>query len=345
MWNPASPEDFSNFLPTDMPDFLDWWEMQNSNAMALQLSGAFIEGSVFPYLEAIANGERIPAWIQTLLRWRLAAQWTYQVGGPLSQKVMRGLPGLLPFDMPNYPEAFRISPQEIAEIPPQLRQGFLEGAKFSMQWVRRLSGDAREQIKDLLSINTLKNRNAAAAIPLLEQILRRDKIAKKLGIPASEISQEQIDDWLQEAGFEALERLAYRAELISVTESMRMGNLGILTSLEEQGEKLCYVMPHRGSCPECQRLLDGRVFKIEVLKRNLFENFGKKKENWVASLPQHPKCRHSPMETPYQFRSALKRVSVPDVGIVLQWYGLPGGKPAMESLGLEAQDDWLLPAA
>lgn len=324
-----------------MPAFLDWWENQHGNAIAFLLVDSFVEGMSQPYLTLISQGN-IPPWIETMLRWRLAAQWAYQVGAPLMEAVVGGLPALLPvMDLEGFPAAYRFTPADLAEVPPQIRQGFLEGAKFSLNWVTRLSSDAKTQMRQLMAANTLKNRNPAAVVPLLEQILRRDLAAEELGVSPASITAEQLQEWLDSAEFSVLEGIAKRANLIAPTESMRMTNMGILTAMEANGDGLCYVMPHRGTCPECQRLLDGRVFRIQTLKENLFANFGVKKSGWVAAMPQHPKCRHSPMEVPFQFRRALQVYGdIPAEGVLLEWYGLPGKRTAFESLGLERKE-WL----
>lgn len=332
MWNSTNPDNFDRFTPSDMPEFLEWWEQQHENAIALQLSDAFVEGVVYPYLELIDKDDA-PGWIRSLLRWRLAAQWVYQSGMPLANKVARGIPALLPFmDAESFPSIYRITPKEIAEMPPQIRQGFLEGVRFSLSWVKRLSDDNRSQIADILAVNTLKNRNPASAVHLLEQVLRQGAIKE---LNAENIKPEDIEKWIKEAEFSVLERLAKRAELIALTESARMQNMGILSALATQGETLCYVMPHRGTCPDCRRLIDGRVFRVETLRQNLFTNIGAKKDKWKPALPQHPRCRHSPMEVPYQWRSTLQDYPISDRGVVLEWYGLPGGRKAFESLGLD----------
>lgn len=197
-------------------------------------------------------------------------------------------------------------------------------------------------MSDLLAAETLKNRDPRDAVPLLERILRRELVGKELGIASGNVTAEQVAQWTMTAETKLLNALAHRAQMISHTESMRMMNLGIFTTLEEQGHSLAYVMPHSNSCPECQRLIDGRVFRITVLKENLFKNFGKKKDYWVASLPQHPQCRHSAMAPPVMFRPTLKKTTIPDKGIVLEWYGLPGGEAAMLALELEKPEEgWL----
>lgn len=338
MWDPSNPDNFSGFTPSDMPAFLEWWEMQHSNALSLQISGAFVEGISEPYLTLIAQGQPLPSWVETMLRWRLASQWVYQQGYPLMQRLERGLPGLLGVSMP---AQFRLTPAELAEIPPQLQQAFLEGNTFSNQWIRRLSNDARELISDLMAANQLKNQNPRNAVPILEQVLRRDLIAQELGLDPDQVTPDMIQEWIEQAEFSVLEQLARRADLIAVTEGARMQNLGILTAFELNGDKLAYVMPHAGSCEECQRLIDGRVFLISTLKENLFANFGVKKQNWKPALPQHPRCRHSPMEIPWRFRDALSIYGDPPAtGVLLEYYGLPGGEAAMNDLALPPRP-WL----
>jgi hypothetical protein len=329
-WNETAPNDFSKFTPVDFLRFLAWWEMQQGNLLAIELLEAYIQGTTQPWLEPISTP--IPAWIETMMQVRMVGQWAYQSGVPVSARLKRlGLEGLAA-------DEFEISPQAIAEVPPEVRQAFLEGIKFSLGWIEKLSDDARSQMRDIIAVNNLKNRSSQVAVPMLEQILRRELVAKELGLDS--VTNEQVQEWLEKAKFEVVEAIARRAELISQTESMRMMNLGILSALEQKGEKLVYIMPHRGTCPDCQRLLDGRVFRISVLKENLFKNFGYSRDKWVASVPQHPRCRHSVMSPPYGFMKSLSDRLIPSEGLVLEWYGLPGGKEAIESLGLK-KTSWL----
>lgn len=324
-----------------MPSFLEWWENQQTDALALQLADVYVEGITQPWLSAIGSNSPLPAWVQTMLRWRLVAQWVYQQGLPLSQKVQRGLPGLLTGLPSEVVSQFQITPQDIANIPPAVRNAFLQGNRFSLGWIKRLSDDAKQMMGDLMAINRLKNQNPRAIVPLLEQILRRDLAAQAAGVSPGSLTPQQLQEWIDQAQFRVLQGVAQRAQLISQTEGMRMQNLGILTGLEEKDQTFCFVMPHAGSCPECQRLIDGRVFRIATMKENLFKNFGKKKHDWVPALPQHPQCRHSPMEIPYQFRAALKGFGkIPDDGVLLEWYGLPGKEPAFKALGLPRKP-WL----
>jgi hypothetical protein len=334
MWSTDRPEDFSQFNAADMLPFLEYWERSYAESVQLQFVDAFAEGVAQPWLEAIASGKDIPEWLKAILRWRLAAQWAYQQAIPVAAKLDRGMAGVTTLPLPKS----AITPVDIANIPPGIRQAFLEGNKFSFSWVKKLSTDARSLTSDLLAINTLKNRNPMAAAPMLELILRRDAIARSSD---QELTPELMDEWTRKAEFKVLEQIGRRAELIAQTESMRMMNLGTLSAMEADGETLSYVMPHSGSCADCQRLLDGRVFAIAVLKNNLFENFGKKKDQWVASLPQHPRCRHSALPIPWRFRKVLTRLDVvPKSGILLEYYGLPGGEPAMQALGLKPKK-WL----
>lgn len=345
MWTPENPEDFSRFEPADMPAFLDWFERGYTDALALGVADAFIEGMAQNYLEAISQGQPVPVWVETLLRYRLAAQWSYQLGVPLGNRMARNLAAIIPDGQaPDYAARFRLTPQDIADIPPPIRQAFIEGASFSMSWVKRLSDDARSLMGDLISVEVLKNRSPMDAVPLLENILRRELVAKELGLSPEQVTPEDISRWILSAEFKVLEKLAFRAKMISHTEQMRMMNLGILTTLEQDGEKYAYVMPHSNSCEHCRRLIDGRVFLISVLKENQFYNIGRKAKDWRAAAPQHPQCRHSFMRVPVRFRAGVARVEIPKEGLVLEFFGLPGRLEAMESLGLvKPEEGWLLP--
>lgn len=344
MWSPSEPDNFSQFVPSDVLPFLDWFERQYTEAVAIGVADAFVEGVTQPYLEAIAAGAAVPRWIETILRYRTLATWAYQQQIPISNRIGRDLGALLR-DV-EYPDEwlmrYRVTPQDIADIPPEIRQAFVEGSRFSLDWVKRLSDDARSMMSDLLAAETLKNRNPKDAVPLLERILRRELVGKELGIAPGDVTADQVALWTLNAETKLLNALAHRAQMISRSETIRMMNLGILTTLEEQGHRLAYVMPHAGSCPDCRRLIDGRVLLIQTLKENLFKNFGVKRQFWVASLPQHPQCRHSAMAPPVKFRPVLRDRLIPPEGLVLEWYGLPGGEQAMTALELEKPETgWL----
>lgn len=334
-WSTLTPDDFSRFVPTDMLPFLDWFEAQYENAIALSVADSFIEGITEPYLEVIAQGGPVPAWVETMLRVRAAAQWAYQQQEPLGRRLGRNLGQIIPDDqVGGYAARFRVTPEDIANVPPAVRESFNQGAKFSLQWIKRLSDDARGMMRDVMAIESLKNQNPAGAVPILENLLRRDLIARELGTMPEAVTPAMVQEWLIDTEAKLINQLAYRAEMISRTESMRMLNLGILTTLAEEGEQYAYVMPHSNSCDHCRRLIDGRVFAIAVLKENLFANFGKQAKDWIASLPQHPHCRHSAGKVPVRFRRAIARAVVPHEGIVLEFYGLPGRQVAMDALGL-----------
>lgn len=346
VWSPEFPDDFSQFQPGDILTFLDWFEREYKEALLLQVADAFVEGVTQPYLTAIAAGQPVPPWIESVLRWRLAGQWAYQRSFPLAARINRGMVALMPPEaLGEIADLWRITPQDIADVPPAIRQAFLEGASFSLDWVQRLSDDARTFSRDILAVQALQNRNPLDAVPILEQVLRRDLVAAELGITPDQVTPEMIADWTSRAQGQVVNAVAVRAAAIARSESMRMINLGILSGLEQDGRELAYVMPHAGSCVDCRRLIDGRVFKIADLKANLFKNFGVKRQYWVASLPQHPNCRHSAMAVPVRFRSALEGVAIPATGIVLEWFGLPGGRDAMVALDLEKPEEgWLSPA-
>jgi hypothetical protein len=334
-WSPSAPDDFSRFVPGDMMNFLDWFELSYENAIALGLVDGFVEGLTEPYLEVLARGGAVPPWIDTMLRVRLAAQWAYQQQEPLGRRVRRNLAQVIPEDqLVGYAARFRVSPEDIANVPPAVRQSFVEGSRFSLDWIKRLSDDAKGMMRDVMAIESLRNRNPMDAVPILENLLRRDLVAKELGLTPEAVTPAMVQSWLLDTEAKLINELAHRAKMISATESMRMMNLGILTSLEESGDKHAYVMPHANSCEHCRRLIDGRVFPIQTLKENLFANFGKQAKDWIASLPQHPFCRHSAGKVPVRFRRAVAGAVVPAEGIVLEFYGLPGRQVAMDALGL-----------
>jgi hypothetical protein len=343
MWSPLAPDDFSQFEPTDIIAFLDWFERQYEDAIALGIVDGYVEGVTEPYLVNISTGQPIPEWVATVLKVREVAQWAYQQQEPIAARLRRNLAAIIPDDqVSGYAARFRVTPQDIANVPPAVRESFNQGARFSLDWVKRLSDDARGMMRDVLAVESLKNRNPAGAVPILENLLRRDLIAQELGADPSAVTPAMVQEWLINTESRLLNAIASRAQTISRTESMRMMNLGILATLEASGQRLAYVMPHAGSCEHCRRLIDGRVFTIEVLKHNLFANFGVRPDAWVASLPQHPNCRHSAGKIPVKFRRKLATMEIPPEGLVLQYYGLPGGKTSMDALELP-EVEWLEP--
>lgn len=86
---------------------------------------------------------------------------------------------------------------------------------------------------------------------------------------------------------------AQYCELVTRTETAKLHTLGRIDYLREQGDLYCVVTPHVGSCIHCCRLIEGRVFQLDTLEANVYANYGKPARDWVASVPQHPNCRHS----------------------------------------------------
>lgn len=333
MWTATQPENFSQFTPADLPAFLDWWEDHYTHTLALSLAETFAEGVLEAYLEQIAQGVEPPEWVRIIGVWRQIAQSAYELGTQLGRELPQNMAALIPASqIEAYRHRWGITPEDIARIPPAIRRAFVEGATASLQWVKSLTNEARHLAAQLLSIHELKNYNPQDAVPLLEQIMRRDAVARLRGVSPEQVSAEDIEHWLAQASQKTLLAIARRAETISRTETMRMMAIGTLATLEEQGQALCYVMPHRGSCPACRRLLDGRVFKIATLKNNMFANFGQPQSAWVASLPQHPNCRHNAQPLPWDYRN-LTPDEVPDTGYLLPNFGL--GADAAAALGLQ----------
>ncbi|MCD8487973.1 MAG: hypothetical protein LRZ84_14855, partial [Desertifilum sp.] len=266
MWDYRKPRDFTYFTPQDIPAFLEYFEREATNILATRLIGAFVDG-VHQTMLKLLSRETLPTWVTVLLRWRDVAIEAYTLGVPIGRRVLLGMEKILP--TPNQVAllgSFKVTPEDIATVPPAIRSGFVEGASFSLSWIKNLSNDARSQMRDLIAINTLKNRNPEAAIGQLEQILRGDFIGTQ--------DVEQIERWINQASEKVVSGIAHRARLIALTESSRMITVGALSALEQQDDPLCYVRPHLGSCPDCARLLDGRIFRTATIHKNLFANFG-----------------------------------------------------------------------
>mgnify|MGYP006425275047 CR=1 FL=1 len=341
MWNSANPTDFSDFISEDMPAFLQWWELNYENAIALGIVDTFVEGVSQPYLESIATNQPVPQWLNSLLASRRVAQDSFERGVAISQRLKRGLEFLIPDNqVAEYKNRYNITPKDIAEIPPNIRHAFLQGSNFSYSWIRQLSDEAKQTTQLLLSAETLKNRNPQDSMAMLEQVLRRDVVAQQLGVRPTEITENQIGQWVDKAQFNVIKNISTRASAISRTETMRMMNLGSIAALKEKQENLGYIMPHNGSCEDCRRLIDGRVFRLDTLEQNLFKNFGVSRRYWKPAVPQHPNCRHSILNVPEKFREAIAQVNIPPEGIVLKNYGLSSAR-AMNYLQLPSRADWI----
>lgn len=330
VWSRENPNDFSRFESSDMPEFMRWWEGQATATLSFESLAAFVEGVSNLYLKLIAQGGKLPAWVQTLLDIRTAAQYFYETQPAIATQLQTRLPQILKLEDPNMMAGYEarfapMTPKEVAEIPYQIRQAFVEGHEFSLQWIKNLSNEAREDIGLILKAEIARNRNPRDAVPFIERILQREAVG-------SEATPAEISAWLKQASQKTLDKIGWRSRAIALTESARMRNLGILVTLEYEGKDLAYVQPHGGSCPECTRLVEGRVFPIRVLKENLYANFGKKKKDWLPALPQHPFCRHSPTDIPPHFWDTIKGKTVPDTGLLLENFGL--SDRAFEAYGL-----------
>lgn len=87
---------------------------------------------------------------------------------------------------------------------------------------------------------------------------------------------------------------SYLCKFIANTEISKLESLARLEELKARKEKYCYVELSRNSvmCPDCRRLIDGKVFKIETLEKNIYANYGKKPSFWKPAVPLHPNCNH-----------------------------------------------------
>ncbi len=85
----------------------------------------------------------------------------------------------------------------------------------------------------------------------------------------------------------------YIVKFIANTEPKKIYTLATLENLRRKGEQYCYVNPSGNfdQCPDCQRLIDGRVFKIQTLADNVYSNY-REPHPIYPSVPLHSNCRH-----------------------------------------------------
>lgn len=81
--------------------------------------------------------------------------------------------------------------------------------------------------------------------------------------------------------------------LVAQTEMARANALGRLDGAAQMGHDEVWIPPHTGACAECKRLIENKVFPVELLKANAHANWGKKARDWLPCLPLHPRCRHT----------------------------------------------------
>lgn len=107
---------------------------------------------------------------------------------------------------------------------------------------------------------------------------------------------------------------------IARTESARALAAGSFDETRRLGVEYVYVPENGDSCPECQRLILGRVFPLAALERG--SNFKRKKADWKAALPLHPNCTcHSIPASQWLIDQALKAGggSIPAQGVEVEW--------------------------
>jgi len=79
---------------------------------------------------------------------------------------------------------------------------------------------------------------------------------------------------------------------ITRTETSRSQTQAFYKELLAAGEEECTFLPHAGACRHCQRLIEGRVFRIKDIMH--VTNFNKRVDEWEPCCPLHPNCKHRP---------------------------------------------------
>lgn len=79
--------------------------------------------------------------------------------------------------------------------------------------------------------------------------------------------------------------------LVAQTEMARANALGRLDGCRDMGFEEVWIPPHTGSCEACKALIENKIFLASTLKDAT--NYGRKRSDWVACLPLHPRCRHT----------------------------------------------------
>lgn len=102
----------------------------------------------------------------------------------------------------------------------------------------------------------------------------------------NEANPTQTAAWLHKATHDAQEDW----RLIAQTETARANALGRYDGCERAGYDKVWIPPHAGSCEDCKRLIENRVFTIDELREAT--NYKRRKDEWVPALPLHPRCLH-----------------------------------------------------
>jgi hypothetical protein len=100
------------------------------------------------------------------------------------------------------------------------------------------------------------------------------------------VNPTQVASWIYHATHEA--EINWR--LIARTEMIRANHMGRLDACKKMGFERVWVPPHVGSCSQCKRLIENKIFKIDEFRDG--SNYGKPTREWVACIPLHPQCRH-----------------------------------------------------
>jgi SPP1 gp7 family putative phage head morphogenesis protein len=80
-------------------------------------------------------------------------------------------------------------------------------------------------------------------------------------------------------------------DVISITETARAESQGRLRELDDAGEEWCIGSSAHDArtCDDCLALIDGKKYKVKDVINN--SNFGKKRSDWIPTIPLHPRCR------------------------------------------------------
>ncbi|GEM_PF-3906419 len=87
----------------------------------------------------------------------------------------------------------------------------------------------------------------------------------------------------------------YLCEFIANTEISKILSLARMAELKSRKEIYCYVELSENAdiCADCRSSINGRVFKVETLEKNIYANYGKESgAPYKPTVPLHPNCNH-----------------------------------------------------
>ena len=80
---------------------------------------------------------------------------------------------------------------------------------------------------------------------------------------------------------------------IARTETARALNAGLFEEAKRLGNDFVFIPHSPTTCPHCERLIDGRVFRLADIEGR--SNYKIAQAQWIPAVPLHPNCTHFPI--------------------------------------------------